>query len=167
VAQVYRPDFGTDTPLIVRDRHDGVHEDSHTSDFIICRENLQIDAEELPHLNQTSSNLVQQQFRNKESQGSQKYKFVSSSSSFQKHKRSSVDKTRGKEHHSVMQSVSESLNNKLRLIPSVAVMVQPPQILFHGRKNSSTANLVALNRSSAETNLNQSCTAGSIARRQH
>ena len=39
------------------------HEPS--SDFIMCQDNLEIDAE-LPHLNQTSSNLISKQFRYKE-----------------------------------------------------------------------------------------------------
>mmetsp|Transcript_5945 Transcript_5945/g.7205 ORF Transcript_5945/g.7205 Transcript_5945/m.7205 type:complete len:111 (+) Transcript_5945:86-418(+) len=83
-----------------------------------------------------------------------------SANSLSKRKKSTADKLKkSSEHTSVLSKVQESLNTKF---------VQNPQIINYTKKNQSTANLQALNRSVAERNLNQGSTSTTaLPRKQH
>ena len=122
----------------------------------MCADNLQIDPD-LPHLNKTSSVVVNEQFKVR-IQAATKYKFVSTNT-----RKASTEGKVAISRENIMVSVSDSLQG-----------VQPPQILRavvdqHGllalnqtkKQNSSTTNLHGLNRSVAEKNLNKSTTTGS------
>ena len=138
----------------------------------MCRDNLEIDAE-LPHLNQTSSNLIQ--FKNKDkdqtsvaasisiNSGAGVYAgktVTSSTNSMHKRKKSTGEKVkRSSEHPSVLSKVQETINTRF---------VQNPQIMsYTAKKNQSTTNLQGLNRSGAERNLNQSSMAGAPKKQNH
>lgn len=62
VTQNYRNDFGGDTPLML-------NELGNRKDFIMCKDNLQVDADdsEYPHLNKTTSIVVSEAFKVKNS----------------------------------------------------------------------------------------------------
>ena len=141
---------------------------SDEKDFTVCREALQFNQRqdsEIPHLNKTTSIVVNEAFKNKNNtkahpkhHGSINYRIVGQS--HHQHnlsKRSSGENSnRQSRDTNVIASVKDSIDSittaKKRI--NLSHMVPPPQILSQPKKqplNGSAANLVSgLNRSVAE-----------------